>query len=101
MVPKYLLYFREAVPTWPQLAAVIPTLNAPGRCSRLDGVKGGWQPEDSGDFFLPSFENAPNSSKGNVLLEPIFQSFTCKYGLFFFFGWRVGVLEGGWGGKGR
>ena len=49
----------EAVPTWPQLAAVIPTLNVPGRCSRLDGIQGGWLTRRFRGFFLPSCENTP------------------------------------------
>lgn len=57
----------EAVPTWPQLAAVIPTLNVPGRCSSLDGIPGGWQPEDSGDFFCQVLKMPQFFSKGNVL----------------------------------
>lgn len=40
----------EAVPTWPQLAAVIPTLNVPGRCSSLDGIRGDGNPKILGIF---------------------------------------------------
>ncbi len=91
----------EAVPTWPQLAAVIPTLNVPGRSSSLDD-KACW-----GGIHYPLKIQVGWRLWGRGLgrLEEIFRANrkTCKYGrmvsgcwLCFFWleGWIYNLLEG-------
>ena len=71
-----IMFLVEAVPTWPQLAAVIPTLNVPGRSSSLDD-KACW----GGDSLPPKILRMTALGGGLVGLEEIFwQTCTCKYG---------------------